>query len=108
MALLAKQALSSVGSVPTLAAATGGGDTVAMDGGGTAILVVKNGDASPKTVTVGDARTPLGQTQPGVPLVIAAGATGYIVLDPATANSTGVVAVTYSAVTSVTVGAVRL
>ena len=35
------------------------------------------------------ARTPLGQTQPGIPITVAAGATGYVVLDPATVNSSG-------------------
>jgi hypothetical protein len=108
MALLSKQPISAVGSTPTLAAASGGGDTVAMDGSGITILIIKNADASPKTITIADARRPLGQVQPGVATIVAAGATGYIVLDPNTADVNGLANIAYSAVTSVTVGVIRV
>lgn len=86
----------------TLAAATGGGDTVqvtAPDTGGwsaaPAVFIARNGDAAAKTITVnGNAK------------VVAAGAIGVWPL--VTGQYGANVAVTYSAVTSVTVGAFQL
>ncbi len=104
MAALTLQAIPAGGlDIGTLAAATGGGDTVqvtANEMGGwdtaPAVLIFRNGDASSKTVTVG------GQT--GVP--VAAGAIGIFPLKTGYGGAN--VAVTYSAVTSCTVGAFQL
>lgn len=89
--------------IGALAAASGGGDTVqvtALETAGwdanAAVLVVRNGDAAAKTVTV-DGGT-------GVP--VAAGAIGIFPLKTGYGGKN--IAVTYSAVTSVTVGAFQL
>lgn len=85
----------------TLQAANGGGDTAAsgsMSGGWELpnILVVKNTDAATKTVTVD-----------GVAYIVPA-TTGFAVI-PIRRNLAGIaVPVTYSGVTGVTVGVLRL
>ena len=88
--------------IGALAAASGGGDTVqvtAHETGGwdsaPAVFVVRNGDAASKTVTVD-----------GTALVVAAGAIGIVPLKTGYAGKN--IAVTYSAVTSVVVGAIQL
>lgn len=84
----------------TMVAAAGGGDSVAagVKVGGWELpvaVVVRNGDASAKTVTV-----------QGTPYVVNASG---IALIPVRAGKYGdSVAITYSAVTNVTVGAARL
>jgi hypothetical protein len=104
MALLAKQATSVVGLNPiTMNAANAGGDTVLVDRPGVSILV-RNADATAKTVTIVDPRTQYGQASPDVPIVIAAGNQAVISLPPEFADANGLVSITYSAVTSVTVG----
>lgn len=103
MAALTLQAVPAAGlDLGALAAATGGGDTVQVTsheiGGwdsGAAVFIVRNGDAASKTVTVD-----------GTPLVVAAGAIGVVPLKTGYGGKN--VAVTYSAVTSVTVGAFQL
>lgn len=104
MALLSAAAVTVDGTTQTLAAASGGGDT-AVTGDGR-FLVVKNGDASSKTVTLvvpGNLET--GVAYPDKDYVVAAGATVLIPLLPIYRNhATGVANITYSAVTSVTVG----
>lgn len=86
----------------TLTAATGGGDTVQVTSPETggwssapAVFIARNGDAASKTITVnGNAKA------------VAAGAIGVW---PLVTGQGGLnVAVTYSAVTSVTVGAFQL
>lgn len=108
MALLAKQAASIVGLNPiTMNAANGGGDTVLVDAPGV-YLLVRNGDASAKTVTIVDPRTSYGQANPDIPVVIAAGNQAVIgPIPPEFADANGLVSITYSAVTSVTVGVFR-
>lgn len=108
MALLAKQAATIVGLNPlTMNAAAGGGDTVLVDTPNI-YLVVRNADATSKTVTIVDPRTTYGQANPDIPVVIATLQTaviGPIPVDFADVN--GLVAITYSAVTSVTIGVFR-
>lgn len=103
MALLAKQATSVNGVDLTMNTAAGGGDTVLVDRPGVFILV-RNGDATPKTITIVDPRTQYGQPSPDVPNVVAAGANRPIALPIEFADANGLVSITYSAVTSVTVG----
>lgn len=86
----------------TMNACAGGGDSVAagVKMGGwelPVVLVVRNADASPKTVTV-----------QGVPYVVPA-TTGIAVIPVRGSSKYGdSVAITYSAVTSLTIGACRL
>lgn len=111
MALLTKQtSVVYVLNPVTFAAAAGGGDTVAVQPGESVRLYVKNGDASAKTVTVVDPRTQYGQPSPDMAVVVANGNAGHteITIPPEFADpATGLVSITYSAVTSVTVAAVR-
>jgi hypothetical protein len=109
MAQIAYQQVSILGIAANLAAATGGGDTIAPSDRGA--LVVKNGDASSKTVTiVTPGNDKYGQARPDIAVVVAAGATELIgplpqdLADP----TTGLVGISYSAVTSVTVAAVSI
>lgn len=102
MALLAVQD-ASAGLAPTFVAATGGGDTVSTEAAGDAggwtlgvFVLVRNADAAAKTVTVEGME----------PLSVPAAGEGVI---PVPLKHFGAAAtVTYSAVTSVTVAAVRL
>jgi hypothetical protein len=109
MALLAAQSPTRGGVTLTFSAAAGGGDTVRC--GDRVYLIVRNGDASSKTVTVDvPGLTAVGAAQPDASVVIAAGAQAIIGpidavfaqpgTSPATAN------ITYSAVTSVTVAVI--
>lgn len=101
MALLTRQVPSLYGTAVTYAAATSGGDTFGWVAGG--VLRVKNGSASAVTVTVVVPGTTYGQANPDVPIVVAAGAEVAIGAVPNALAVDGVVSVTYTAVTSVTV-----
>lgn len=108
MALIAPQQIQITGTEVTYAAASGGGDTVAP--GDDVFLHVKNADASDKTVTLVRPGTEFGQANPDVAVVVTAGEQrmiGPLSREFADA-STGLISVTYSAVTSVTVAACRL
>lgn len=98
---------------PALAAATVSGDTFLNDG--RTFLVVTNGGGSPITVTVAVQRTSIRVPGAGtvtfaaIPVTIANGVTKWISVPQGPYNNTsGRVVVTYSAVTSVTVGAFRV
>lgn len=103
MAALTVQQIPVAGlDIGALAAAAGGGDTVqvtSLETGGhdiaPAVFIARNGDAASKTITVD-----------GVALVVAAGAIGIVPLKTGYAGKN--IAVTYSAVTNVTVGAFQL
>lgn len=105
MALLAKQAASVVGLNPlTMNAAAGGGDTVLVDRPGV-YLLVRNADATSKTVTIVRPYTTYGTADPDIPVVITT--LNFAVIGPIPVefgDANGLVAITYSAVTSVTVG----
>ncbi len=106
MALLASQAPSQAGTAVSFVAASAGGDTVRP--GDTTSLRVKNGGTAAITVTI-DSIRPCDQ---GVDhnLSVSVPASGEREIGPLPAarfaGPGGVVAVTYSAVTSVTVAAV--
>jgi hypothetical protein len=114
MAALTVQVPTVAGLAPSYAAAAGGGDTFVPGSSGTHILHVKNGGGSAITVTVDDAVsvTPgsAKQFDPDIGISVPNGGERMIAIDPARFNnpSTGVVAITYSAVTSVTVGVFRV
>jgi len=107
MAAIAVQGSSNTGTALSFVAASGGGDTVAVTNA--TQLFVRNADASSKTVTIvrpGNDR--FGQAIPDIAVAVAAGATTAILLDPEFRDpATGLVSLTYSAVTSVTVAALR-
>jgi hypothetical protein len=90
-------------------AATVSGDTLRT--AGNVVLFVRNSDASAKTVTiVRPGNDAYGQAIPDIPVIVAAGATAAIgpipgsFADPADS----LVDITYSAVTAVTVAALRV
>lgn len=111
MALLSLQQALLRGTVVTLAAAGAGGDTFSLPHEHVG-LRVKNGSASSITVTIAvPGNTPYGVANPSVvSTAIAAGAEVLIGPIPLAAvdSSTGLVTVTYSSATSVTVGLVAL
>lgn len=95
--------------VPTLAAASGGGDSIAPNDRG--FLEVKNGSGATITVTmIVPGNTKYGLAQPDPTYAVIAGATAKIGPLPSDlANpATGLVDFTYSGVTSLTVGGVQV
>ncbi|MEU3620604.1 hypothetical protein ACWD4O_10185 [Streptomyces sp. NPDC002623] len=82
-------------------AAAGGGDTAPVGPG--RFLYVNNADASSKTVTIATPGTVSGLAIADVAVVVAAGKHAIIPLTNIFRGSTGRAAITYSAVTSVTV-----
>lgn len=102
MALLTHQAPKLAGTTITYAAASAGGDTMGRTAGGS--LRVKNASAGAVTITVvTPGNTQYGQSDPDIPVVVAAGAEVAIGPFPDSLAVDGVISVTYSAVTSVTV-----
>ncbi|MGE5592590.1 MAG: hypothetical protein ACM3X3_02755 [Betaproteobacteria bacterium] len=108
MAVLTIQRLTSAGMTPSFAAADVAGDKFANNG--RTLLVVKNGSASPVTVTVNSQRKCDQGFDHDVTVEVPAGSEKWIgPLDPARFNNaSGQVEVAYSAVASVTVAAVQL
>lgn len=106
MALLTRQTATITGLEATYVAASAGGDTVAP--GDNVVLHVKNDDATDKTVTVVVPGTSFGQALPDVDVVVTAGEDRFIGPLSAGLATDGVVSITYSAVTSVTVAAIAL
>lgn len=105
MALLAKQQVRIAGTEVTYQAAAGGGDKVPT---GDVALHVKNGDAFEHTVTVVTPNTVQGQSIGDVAVAVPAGEDRFIGPFPGKLirRSDGLVAVTYDAVTAVTVACV--
>ena len=108
MATLTYQQSKVTGTTVTLAPATSGGDKVAPSASG--IVLVRNGDTNPHTVTVVVPGNEYGQARPDVPVAIAAGA--FAVLGPFPTDvgdpTDRLVHLTYDAVTSVTVAAIAI
>lgn len=111
MAALSAQQITEAGVTPTFAAAAGGGDTAPV--GDKTFLVVKNGGGSSITVTLAafPNTSAFGTTIPDPTVTVANGSEKWIgplrgasYADP----STGRCAISYSAVTSVTVGVITL
>ncbi|MDP9183846.1 MAG: hypothetical protein M3P04_13860 [Actinomycetota bacterium] len=102
MALLANQQPKLSGTAITYAAAAGGGDTIGYTPYG--VLRVKNGSGSSITVTVvTPGNTQYSQADPDIPVVVTAGAEVAIGPFPSTLAVDGVISITYSGVTSLTV-----
>jgi len=111
MAALTIQTMTPAGLAATTQAAAGGGDTVTLGSptDTTVFLEVTNGGGSPITVTLADpGTTPAGNTTTAPANSVAAGATKKFPLLPSLVNpTTNSIAISYSAVTSVTVAAIR-
>lgn len=109
MALLAHQQVAATGTAVSLTAAAGGGDTVNPDD--RVFLWVKNGSGAPITVTVVVPGAFYGQNLGDIAVSVPA-TTGERLIGPLDRKladpSTGVVNITYSGVTSLTVAAVRI
>lgn len=112
MALLTVQQVVAAGTVPTYAAATGGGDTVKVDD--RTFLHVKNTNGATRDVTLVSAvPCSAGGTTVHNRVVTVAATTGDVMIyagpgsqfnDP----TTQVASITYSAATGVTIAAVRV
>lgn len=106
MALLSRQDVSGAsGAAVTPVSAAGGGDTLA---GGTGVhLYVNNGGGSSITVTIATPETIDGDLAVGDRAVTVTNGTWKLIPVPGRYNNgSGVAAVTYSGVTSVTVAAI--
>jgi hypothetical protein len=106
VALLAPQIVPVTGLEATYTSASDGGDTIAPDNG--LVLHVRNADASDKTVTVVRPGAQYGQANPDVAVVVTAGENRFIKIPRELADTDGLIDVTYSAVTSVTVALLRV
>ncbi|MET8658151.1 hypothetical protein [Streptomyces griseus] len=109
MAILATQTIALAGLDPAYTAAAGGGDKCEV--GDRVFLHVKNGAASPITVTLTSTAAVRGQAAANVAVTVAANDDRMIGPLPPDllANATdGLCAIGYSAVTTVTVAAFRL
>lgn len=106
MAALTTLTPAITGTEVTWTAADVAGDT--FSGSTRGVLLVRNDDASSKTVTVVIPGTTYGQANPDVAVVVASG--DYAAIGPfdAGTRSGGTVSVTYSAVTSLFVAYVEL
>jgi hypothetical protein len=110
VAVLTVQQVALAGLTPTYAAAAAGGDSFANDG--EVFLHVKNTNAAARTVTVASQRPATPGLAPAnnavvVPLTVGDKMIGPF--DPTVWNDTnGLVQITYTAETGVTVAAIRL
>jgi hypothetical protein len=108
MAVLTIQPASPTGLAATAVAAAGGGDQYPNNG--KTLLKVINGGGSSIDVTIAPTNTVKGYSLASLVVAVAGGATKYLgPYEPAYFNnSSGRVAVAYSAVTDVTVAAISL
>lgn len=112
MATITIQTYSEAGIDPTYTAAAGGGDQFANTG--KEIILIKNADATSKTVTITAQTTsgtsPLGAvTKSDASIAVAAGSTAIIgpFPKPAFNDSNNFAQITYSAVTSLSIAVMR-
>ena len=113
MAALTVQEITRAGVVPTYAAADSEGDTFTDASRGARCMVhVKNGGGAPINVTIDSTRTfaaNSGAAAADLVIAVANGAERMIgPFGPDFSTSAGLVTISYSAVTSVTVAAIRL
>lgn len=107
MATLTTQPIPPAGLAPTFVAASSGGDKVVPGVG--VVLAVKNGDSASHTVTLVTPGTVAGLAIADRAVTVAAGVTALIPVDDTYRDTaTGLASITYDAVTSVTVAALRM
>ncbi|MGW4986317.1 hypothetical protein ACWEQ3_01520 [Streptomyces mirabilis] len=107
MASLSPQRIPLAGLAGAYAAASAGGDNAPI--GGRFFLEVRNGGASPVTVSIASPSTLDGLTIAGASLVVPANGSGMIPMGGVYRNrTTGRADITYSAVTSVSVAVFEL
>lgn len=105
MALLAPQSISLPSTLPVFTAAAGGGDTA--NGGAGRFLVVKNGGGAPINVTLVIAgNDDFGNAKPDLVVAVANATERYIPLNRAEFGDP--ISITYSGVTTVTVGVIQV
>lgn len=111
MAQLTLQVIPAAGLAPATVAASVGGDTVAPTSNidDRCMLQVTNGGGSSINVTINDPGvTGAGNPGTATPIAVAAAATKLIALPPGAINTaTGLISISYSGVTTVTVAALR-
>ena len=110
MAVLTAQSIAAAGTTPSYAAAAGGGDTCVAPAG-KSFVHVKNGSGGSITVTVAsNATAGVGLAASNRAIAIPAGQERMIPIEDAAwiNSSTGAVSLTYSGVTSLTVGVFTL
>jgi hypothetical protein len=109
MAQLTPQVIALAGITPTLVAAAAGGDEFVNSGRD--FIHIKNGDASSMNVTI-NSQSPCSQGSDHDVVVAVPASTGEKFIGPFPKDrfndASGKVQITYSAVTSVTIGIVRL
>lgn len=113
MATLTTQVINRAGLGPTYAAATGGGDAMAVGSG--MFLHIKNAGGSAITVTLNIPAARVYEANVAItsPVISVPSTTGERMIGPVDAGTfadpvTGLCSLTYSGVTSVTVAAVQL
>lgn len=109
MATLTKQTIAPTGIAPTFVAASAGGDKVTP--GGDTIIHVKNGSGGSITVTVDSTRPCSFGFDHDLVVAVPAGQermVGPLPADRYASPTDGLVAVTYSGVTSLTVAAIAV
>lgn len=108
MALLTAQQISVTGTAPTYAAVSAS-DTIAPDANDNLWLHVKNGNASPDTVTIVVPGTYLGVALADITVSVPATTGDRMIAIPAAAidPSTGLITVTHSVTATVTQGLFR-
>lgn len=108
MSLLTVTDLTRAGVNPALVAANAGGDTFPCSGN--VFLMITNAGGAPRTVSVAYANLVDGQTVPAKQIVVPAGASRLAGPFPASLfrGANDVAAVTYDAVTSLTINPFRL
>jgi hypothetical protein len=107
MALLTPYSATKAGAAVTFSSAAGGGDTAACGAG--KVLLVRNGDATSKTVTLVTPGTVNSLAITDQATVVTAGTTRAFLLDrDLYGDSDGIASITYSAVTSVTVAVLQV
>lgn len=111
MAELAIQSITNLNTDPTFEAADLAGDD--FESLSTAIVVVKNGDVSPHTVTVNPISSPVNTSPTGqinldpVIMTVAADGVGFLQVPDAYKGLRGRVLLEYDDVTSVTVAVIK-
>lgn len=115
MAVLTVQDVIPVGTTPAYVAAAGGGDSFVRDTDGRYWIEARNSNAASRDITIapGNPNTLIDNQQVSVGSIVVTvpALTGEVMIGPITReflDANGSVAITYSAVTNLTVGVFRM